>query len=85
MLNEFVTRCLTLVLLFSVVPILLCALVGGVVATLQALTQIQEQSIVFLSKFLMLAAVTAFGFGFFSSAILEFLAQSLNSIALVRG
>ncbi|EIU7004203.1 SctS family type III secretion system export apparatus subunit VscS [Vibrio parahaemolyticus] len=47
---HFTTQALTLVLFLSLPPILVAALVGTLVSLIQALTQVQEQTLGFVVK-----------------------------------
>lgn len=53
---HYVTQSMMLVMLLSMPPIIVASIVGIVVSLLQALTQIQEQTLVFVPKILAIFA-----------------------------
>lgn len=74
------SRALLLVLMLSLPPILVAALVGIVVGLIQALTQIQEQTISFAFKLTSIVLVIFMVMGWIGSELLGYAAESFNSI-----
>ena len=71
---------LIIVLMVSGIPMLIATSCGLVVAVFQAATQISEQSISYLVRFVATSVVLALGFGWFASQILEFMEKVLSSL-----
>lgn len=70
--TELIRRSLILVLLLSA-PVLVCGLVVGIVISLlQAVTQIQEQSLAFIPKILVMFIVAAVTLPWVGGHMLEF-------------
>jgi type III secretion protein S len=69
------TQAMTLVMLLSLPPILVASAVGLLVSLLQALTQVQEQTISFAVKLIAVAITVAAMAGILGS---EMLAYTLN-------
>jgi flagellar biosynthetic protein FliQ len=70
--TELIRRSLILVLLLSA-PVLVCGLaVGIVISLLQAVTQIQEQSLAFIPKILVMFIVAAVTLPWVGGHMLEF-------------
>ena len=63
---------ITEVLLLIAPPLILALIIGLVVAILQAITSIQEQTLTFLPKFLVILLVLAFLGGFMFSHLGEY-------------
>lgn len=72
-----------LILLFSLIPLLICTGLSFLVAMFQALTQIQEQSISYAIKFSSLLAFIWFGGNCFSNYITNYLHEAIKSVALI--
>lgn len=83
MFESVVTNAFILVILFSGLPLLCTSALGFLLAVLQAATQIQEQSLSFLAKFMVLSLLVFFFFDFFSAEMLQFFTESLLSISLI--
>ncbi len=65
-------------------PLLVAALVTGVlVSLLQALTQIQEQTLTFIPKLLVMSAVFVLGMSWMMRGVVEFTVQMLRSLPAV--
>ena len=58
MMHELVREVILLVALLSGIPLLISSLCALVVAVLQAATQVQEQSVAFLVKFLVVGGMS---------------------------
>ena len=71
---------LLLVLMLSLPPILVAAVVGIVVGLIQALTQIQEQTISFAFKLASIVLVIFMVMGWIGSELLGYAAESFNRI-----
>jgi len=67
-----ITEAMVLVLLLSMPPIVVASIVGLVVSLLQALTQIQEQTLSFAVKLIAVAITIAATAGFFGNEMLNF-------------
>ena len=74
------SRALLLVLVLSLPPIVVAALVGIVVGLVQALTQIQEQTISFAFKLASIVLVIFMVMGWIGSELLGYAAESFNQI-----
>jgi len=74
------SRALLLVLILSLPPILVAAVVGIFVGLVQALTQIQEQTISFAFKLASIVLVIFLVMGWLGSELLGYAAQSFNTI-----
>jgi type III secretion protein S len=66
------TEAMVLVMVVSLPPIAVASLVGIVVSLLQALTQVQEQTISFAVKLIAVAAVMAVMAGFLGREMMAF-------------
>ena len=74
------SRALLLVLMLSLPPILVAAVVGIVVGLIQALTQIQEQTISFAFKLTSIVLVIFMVAGWIGAELLAYAAESFNRI-----
>ena len=82
---ELLQRALSLALT-TAGPLLLTALVvGGLVSLLQALTQIQEQTLTFIPKLLIMAAVFVFAMSWMMRGLVEFTVQMLRTLPGLAG
>ena len=70
-----------LVMLLSLPPIAVASAIGLVVGILQALTQVQEQTISFVVKLIAVAATIAAMSGFFGSEMLAYTLNIFNNFA----
>jgi type III secretion protein S len=70
--------------LISGVPLLGCVVVGLTVSVLQAATQVQEQSVGFLMKFLAVCATFALCGSWFGAELLKFVESCLGALSQVR-
>ena len=77
-------RALLLVLVLSLPPILVAAVVGVLVGLVQALTQIQEQTISFAFKLTAIILVIFMMMGWLGSELIGYAADSFNRVERVR-
>ena len=75
------SRALLLVLILSLPPIVVAAMVGILVGLIQALTQIQEQTISFAVKLASIVLVIFMLMGWIGSELLGYAVESFNRIA----
>lgn len=73
-----VTESMVLVMLLSMPPIVVASLVGVVVSLLQALTQVQEQTLSFAIKLIAVAATIAAMAGVLGSEIMNYTLKLFN-------
>ena len=78
------SNALLLVLILSLPPIAVAALVGVLVGLLQALTQIQEQTISFAFKLVAIILVIFVIMGWLGSELIGYAADSFGRIEQVR-
>lgn len=69
---EYASECLYLVLMISLPPIAIASLIGILLSLLQAVTQLQEQTLVFGVKLLAVVGTLFVLGGWMSSEILRF-------------
>jgi len=72
------TESMVLVMLLSMPPIVVASVVGILVSLIQALTQIQEQTISFAIKLVAVAVTIAAMAGLFGSEMLKFTLKVFN-------
>ena len=72
-----------LVIIISGVPLLLCAVTSLVVSVLQAATQIQEQSLGHLVKFVTVSLVFVVAGSSFLTLLIRFLEESFQAVGYV--
>lgn len=78
------SNALLLVLVLSLPPIVVAALVGIVVGLIQALTQIQEQTISFAFKLAAIILVIFMIMGWIGSELIGYAADSFDRVQRVR-
>ncbi|MYE10730.1 MAG: EscS/YscS/HrcS family type III secretion system export apparatus protein [Gammaproteobacteria bacterium] len=78
------SNALLLVLVLSMPPILVAALVGIVVGLIQALTQIQEQTVSFAFKLAAIILVIFMIMGWLGSELIGYAADSFDRVQRVR-
>ena len=78
------SRALLLVLVLSLPPIVVAALVGILVGLVQALTQIQEQTISFAFKLTSIILVIFMVMGWIGAELIGYAVDSFNRIQRVR-
>ncbi len=85
MVIELIQRALLIGLMVSA-PLLITALVSGVVVSLlQAVTQVQEQSLTFIPKLLTVALVLILTLPWMLRTLVEYLVESLRTLPMVAG
>lgn len=85
MVIELIQRALIIGLMVSA-PLLLTALVSGVVVSLfQAVTQVQEQTLTFIPKLLAVALVLILTLPWMLRTLVEYLVESLRTLPMVAG
>ena len=70
--------------LISGIPLLGCVVAGLTISILQAATQVQEQSVGFLVKFLVVCATFALCGSWFGAELLRFVESCLAAVQQVR-
>lgn len=83
MFEILISKSLFLVLIYSGLPLLACFLIGLICSIIQTATQVQEQSMAFLLKFL---CISALFFIFFPSLLAQFslfIKEILGSFATI--
>lgn len=80
MFDIYLKQVFFIVLLGSAVPLVFSSISGLIISVLQTATQVQEQSITFLFKFLSLCAVIYFGADWFVAEMIRFMAELIKSI-----
>ena len=73
-----ITEAMVLVMLLSMPPIIVASVVGIVVSLLQALTQVQEQTLSFAIKLVAVAVTIAAMAGFLGNEILTYTLKLFN-------
>ena len=81
---ELTTRMLVIVVLLSLPVVVTSVIVGLVIGILQAVTQIQDQSIAYGAKLLAAIVVIAVTAAWSGSELLEFARQVFEGIAITR-
>lgn len=74
---------LTIVIYIAGIPMLVIALTTGCVAMLQAVTQIQEQSVVHLTRVVTFVVLVVVGGTWAGEAVCELFERSLRSIEMI--
>ncbi len=78
------SRALLLILVLSLPPIVVASLVGIFVALIQALTQLQEQTISFAVKLVAIMIVIFVTMGSMGAELMAYATQAFHSVARVR-
>jgi type III secretion protein S len=81
---DLTSRALTLVLVLSMPPILAATLMGLLVSLLQALTQVQEQTLSFAVKLVVVSAVLLLTMTWVGNELLQFTDYIFSLIQTVR-
>lgn len=79
------TQAMVLVMLLSMPPIVVASVVGIIISLLQALTQIQEQTLSFAIKLIAVAATIAAMAGLLGSQILLFTMKLFDEFPNITG
>ncbi|MEL6337530.1 MAG: type III secretion system export apparatus subunit SctS [Pseudomonadota bacterium] len=82
---HFITEAMVLTMILSMPPIAVAAIVGVVVSLLQALTQVQEQTLSFAIKLIAVAVTIAAMAGILGSELLSFTLQVFDDFPKVVG
>ncbi len=80
---HFTNQTLWLVLVLSLPPVLVAALIGTLVSLVQALTQIQEQTLGFVAKLVAVVVLFATS-GWLGGELYRFAEMTLLKVPLVR-
>ena len=80
---SLLTKSMYLVLWLSMPPIAVASIVGTLFSLLQALTQIQEQTLSFAVKLIAVMATLALTAGWLGGELYRFTLQALDAVALV--
>jgi type III secretory pathway component EscS len=83
MISTVTWQVVLLVALFSGIPLLVSVVCGLVVAIIQTVTQIQEQSVTYVVKFIAVSVTFLFIGPWMVHEVTEFFRNSLGSIAYV--
>jgi len=81
---DLTSRALTLVLVLSMPPILAATLMGLLVSLLQALTQVQEQTLSFAVKLIVVSAVLLLTMPWVGAELLRFTNYIFDLIPTIR-
>ena len=81
---HFTTQALTLVLFLSLPPILVSALVGTLVSLIQALTQVQEQTLAFVFKLIAVVITLLITAQWVGAKLHAFTTLIMDTISLIR-
>jgi type III secretion HrpO family protein len=81
---DLTARALTLVLVLSMPPILAATLIGILVSLVQALTQVQEQTLGFAVKLVVVSAVLILTMTWVGNEMLRFTDYIFNLIQTIR-
>jgi len=77
---ELINRAVMMVLMVAAPLLVTALLVGVLVSLLQALTQIQEQTLTFIPKLVAVAVVGVLALPWMVRALVEYLTQVLNTL-----
>jgi type III secretion HrpO family protein len=81
---DYAKTCLMIVLRLSLVPILVATVIGVIVSLLQALTQIQEQTLGFAVKLIAISITLLACASWMGSVLLLYTQDIFNHFALLR-
>ena len=81
---DYANTCLMIVLRLSLVPILVATVIGVIVSLLQALTQIQEQTLGFAVKLIAISITLLACASWMGSVLLLYTQDIFNHFALLR-
>ena len=81
---DYAKTCLLIVLRLSLVPILVATVIGVLVSLLQALTQIQEQTLGFAVKLIAISITLLACASWMGSVLLLYTQDIFNHFALLR-
>ena len=80
---DYASECLYLVLMISLPPIVIASLIGIVLSLIQAVTQLQEQTLVFGVKLISVVGTLFVLGGWMSREILQFAAEIFERFYLL--
>lgn len=80
---DYASECLYLVLMISLPPIVIASLIGIVLSLIQAVTQLQEQTLVFGMKLIAVVGTLFVLGGWMSREILQFAAEIFERFYLL--
>ena len=80
---DYASQCLYLVLIISLPPILIASVIGIVLSLVQAVTQLQEQTLVFGVKLIAVVGTLFVLGGWMSAEILRFASDIFNRFYLL--
>ncbi|MBM6704315.1 type III secretion system export apparatus subunit SctS [Sutterella massiliensis] len=80
---DYASECLYLVLMISLPPIVIASLIGIVLSLIQAVTQLQEQTLVFGVKLIAVVGTLFVLGGWMSREILQFAAEIFERFYLL--
>lgn len=80
-----ISEAMLLVMILSMPPIVVASVVGVVISLLQALTQVQEQTLSFAVKLVAVAVTIAVMAGFLGSQMLNFTLKVFDDFAKMTG
>ena len=83
--NALISEALFIALILSAIPMVFISLVAGTVTLFQSITQLQEQSLVHLSRLAVMGAVIMFGGSAAFSTIAELFRKMVSLAALDNG
>ena len=83
MIQQALAQGLMIVLLVSAVPLIAASCGGLFISIIQAATQIQEQTVSYLFKFLILSAVAALGWNYFLESLITLMQDLFKSISFI--
>jgi type III secretion HrpO family protein len=80
---NYAQQCLIVVLRLSLVPIVVATVIGIIVSLLQALTQIQEQTLGFAVKLIAISVTIMFSASWMGAEILLYTQDIFNNFPLI--
>lgn len=80
---EYASKALQLVLLLSLPPIVVASVVGILLSLIQAITQLQEQTLTFGVKLIAVAVTLFFMGGWLAGEILRYSSEIFNGFYLI--
>ncbi|MBQ7666745.1 MAG: type III secretion system export apparatus subunit SctS [Kiritimatiellae bacterium] len=81
---DYARMCLVIVLRLSLIPIVVATVIGILVSLLQALTQIQEQTLGFAVKLIAISLTLLACASWMGSSLMLYTQDIFNSFALLR-
>jgi len=81
---DYAQKCLIIVLRLSLLPILVATVIGLIVSLLQALTQIQEQTLGFAVKLVAISLTIMFAASWMGSEMLLYTQEIFTRFAFLR-